>query len=266
MSENGKTAPFRSILCGVEGNPASTVAARASIALQTPETSLRFVAVDASFELRPEYTKECLEAALEEAKGLAEEAGVPVTADTPTGKYASRVLLAEAEKHDLLVIGTHNQSRVAGIVLGSTASETAHDTERPLLIAREPPKGGFLDSILLAADGSEGSQAAAGAAAALASTYGGELEVLHVSGGRNSDSDRVIGAEVEEVERATGRKPELSILSGHPTEKIVETATDRGSSLIVCGRRGLSGIKPLGSVSERVAHQAETSVLLIPHA
>ncbi len=267
MSENGKTAPFRSILCGVEGNSASTVAVRASIAFQTPETSLRFVAVDASFELRPEYTKESLEAALEEAKGLAEEAGVPVTADTPTGKYASRVLLAEAEKHDLLVIGTHNQSRVAGLVLGSTASETVHDTERPLLIAREPAKGGFLDSILLAADGSEGFRAAARSAAALASTYGGELEVLHVSDGKDSDSDPVmIGAELEEIERTTGRKAELSTLSGHPAEKIVEAAADRGSSLIVCGRRGLSGIKALGSVSERVVHQAETSVLLIPDA
>ena len=138
MEASAKTAPFKSILCGVEGNPASTIAARASIALQTPETSLRFVAVDASFELRPEYTKESLEAAMAEAMKLAEEAGVTATSDMPAGKYASKVLLAEAQNHDLLVVGTHNQSRVSGIVLGSTASETVHETERPLLIAREP--------------------------------------------------------------------------------------------------------------------------------
>ena len=131
MEASAKTAPFKSILCGVEGNPASTIAARASIALQTPETSLRFVAVDASFELRPEYTKESLEAALAEAMKLAEEAGVTATSDMPAGKYASKVLLAEAQNHDLLVVGTHNQSRVSGIVLGSTASETVHETERP---------------------------------------------------------------------------------------------------------------------------------------
>ena len=54
-------------------------------------------------------------------------------------------------------------------------------------------------------------------------------------------------------------------MDGHPTDKIVEAAAERGTSLIVCGRRGLSGIKSLGSVSERVVHQAETSVLLVPH-
>jgi nucleotide-binding universal stress UspA family protein len=263
MAESEKTPPFKSILCGVEGNPASTIAARASLALQTPETSLRFVAVDASFELRPEYTKESLEAALEEAEGLAEKAGVTATTDMPDGKYASRVLLAEAEKHDLLVVGTHNQSRVSGLVLGSTASETVHDTKRPLLIAREPPSGGFLDTILLATDGSEGSRAAAGIAGPLATAYGGKLEVLHVSDGKTSDSS-AMEAEIEEIERATGARPEVSRVDGNPTEKIVEVAAERASSLIVCGRRGLSGVKALGSVSERVVHQAETSVLLVP--
>ena len=71
--------------------------------------------------------------------------------------------------------------------------------------------------------------------------------------------------ELDEIERATGARPELSTVDGHPTDKIVEAAAERGTSLIVCGRRGLSGIKSLGSVSERVVHQAETSVLLVPH-
>ena len=67
MVESEATGPFKSILCGVEGNPASTIAVRAAITLQRPETSLHFVAVDASFELRPEYSKQSLEAALKEA-------------------------------------------------------------------------------------------------------------------------------------------------------------------------------------------------------
>ncbi len=265
MAERGASGPFKSILCGVEGNPASTIAVRTAIALQMPETSLHFVAVDASFELRPEYSKESLEAALKEATELAEEAGVAATAEMPAGKYASKVLLAEAEKHDLLVIGTHNQSRAADIVLGSTASETVRDAERPVLVARESPNGGFLDTILVATDGSEGSRAAAGVAGALAAAYGAEPEVLHVEDGQHSDSDAVIDAEVDEIERLTGTRPELSRIGGHPTEKIVEAAAERASSLIVCGRRGLSGIKALGSVSERVVHQAETSVLLVPN-
>jgi nucleotide-binding universal stress UspA family protein len=266
MAEIGETIPFKSILCGVEGTPESTIAVRAALALQTPETTLHFVAVDATFELRPEYSKESLEAALKGAKELAEEAGVSATTAMPAGKYASKVLLAEAEKHDLMVIGTHDHSRVAGIVLGSTASETVHDTERPVLVAREPQNGGFLNSILLATDGSEGSRAAARVAGALTATYGGKLEVLHVDDGKHSDSGPELDAELDEIALATGAKPRLSTTSGHPTEKIVEGASERASSLIVCGRRGVSGLKALGSVSERVMHQAETSVLLVPNA
>jgi nucleotide-binding universal stress UspA family protein len=222
------------------------------------------MAVYASFEPAPEHTKESLQAALEEVTGLAEEAGVAATAEMPGDRYASNVLLDEAEKHDLLVIGTHNKSRVAGIVLGSTASVATHRTERPLLISREPAGGNFLEKILLASDGSEESWAPARVAAALSATYGAELEAIHIEDGKHPDAGPVVEAQVEEIEQATGAEPELLKRSGHATEQIVEAATERSSSLIVCGRRGLTGIKSLGSVSERVAHQAESSVLLVP--
>jgi nucleotide-binding universal stress UspA family protein len=258
-------APFKSILCGVEGNDSSTIAAREAIALQTPETTLHFMAVYASFELGPDYTKGSLRAALEEARGMAAEAGVAATAEMPGDRYASNVLLAEGEKHDLLVIGTHNKSRAAGILLGGTASEATHRTERPLLISREPAGRNFLERILLASDGSEGSWAPARVAAALSATYGAELEAIHIEDGKHPDAGPVVEAQVEEIKQATGAEPELLKRSGHATEQIVEAAAERSSSLIVCGRRGLTGIKSLGSVSERVAHQAGSSVLLVPN-
>ena len=266
MEESAKKAPFKSILCGVEGNPASTIAARASIALQTPETSLRFVAVDASFELRPEYTKESLEAALAEAMKLAGEAGVTATSDMPAGKYASKVLLAEAQNHDLLVVGTHNQSRVSGIVLGSTASETVHETERPLMIARraigrrvsrlDAARHRWQRGLQGRGRGRRGPGGRLRREAGGAARLGRQAIRLRLGDGGTS-STRSSGP--------PGARPELSTVDGHPTDKIVEAAAERGTSLIVCGRRGLSGIKSLGSVSERVVHQAETSVLLVPH-
>ena len=257
--------PFKSIVCGVEGNHSSTIAAREAIALQTPETSLHFVAVYASFELGPDYTKESLQEALKEAAGMAEGAGVGATTEMPSDRYASNVLLAEGENHDLLVIGTHNKSRVAGILLGSTASEAAHRTEHPLLISREPAEGDFLERILLASDGSDGSWAPARVAAALSATYEAELEVIHVVDGKHPDADPVLEAEIEEIKQATRGEPRLLNPEGHATEQIVAAAAERSSSLIVCGRRGLTGIKSLGSVSERVAHQAGSSVLLVPN-
>jgi nucleotide-binding universal stress UspA family protein len=258
---------FTRILCGVEGNPASTEAARQAVALSTPETKLRFVAVYTSFELGPDYTREKLQEALDEAAGIAEEAGVTAEAEMQEGRYASKVLLAEAENHDLLVIGTHGRSRVAGILLGSTAGETAHGTHRPLLIAREQPgSNGRPWKILVASDGSDGSWPPARVAGGLGATGASTVELIHVDDGKHPGADKVVAEQAAEIAAAVGEEPELLRAEGHPTDRIVEAAKERGTSLIVCGRRGLTGIKSLGSVSERVVHQAGCSVMLIPAA
>jgi len=256
---------FTRILCGVEGNPSSTEAARQAIELSTPETSLRFIAVYTSFELGPDYTKEKLREALDEAVGLAEEAGISAEADMPEGRYASPVLLAEAENYDLLVIGTHGHSRVAGILLGSTASESAHGTHRPLLIARQPPSSnGTPRRILLASDGSDSSWQATRVAGALGAQGHSAIDLIHVDDGKHPGADEVVADQAAEIASAVGQEPEVIKPDGHATEQIVEAAKERGVSLIVCGRRGLTGLRSLGSVSERVVHQAACSVMLIP--
>jgi nucleotide-binding universal stress UspA family protein len=232
--------------------------------LSTPETSLRFIAIYTSFELGPDHTKEKLQEALEEAVAIAEVAGISAETEMQEGRYASKVLLGEAENHDLLVIGTHGRSRVAGILLGSTAGEMTHGTHHPLLIAREQPSmNGKPQKVLVASDGSDGSWPPARVAGDLGAA-GATVELIHVDDGKHPGADEVVAEQAAEIAAAVGGEPELLKEEGHPTEKIVEAARERGASLIVCGRRGLTGIKSLGSVSERVVHQAGCSVMLIP--
>ena len=71
-------------------------------------------------------------------------------------------------------------------------------------------------------------------------------------------------------QNAKKRKPNINIstklVEGHPpARKIVEIAREENFDLIVMGHRGLSGIKELvlGSVSNRVAHDAECPVLIV---
>jgi nucleotide-binding universal stress UspA family protein len=257
--------PFKSILCGVEGNPASTEAARQAIALAGGgDGEIRFTAVYTSFELGPDYHKDTLEGSLTEAAALAGEAGVAASTQLREARYAIDVLLPESEEHDLLVLGTHGKSRATGIVFGSTASEAAHGTGRPLLIARDAPgRGPFLENILLASDGSPGSWPAARAAMELAAVFGSKLGVVHVEDGKRDD-ESILDAQLAEIEQATGTAPVVTRPDGSATREIVETARAKGSSLIVAGRRGLRGIKALGSVSERVVSGADCSVLLVP--
>jgi nucleotide-binding universal stress UspA family protein len=257
--------PFTSILCGVEGNPASTEAARQAIALAGGGGELQFTAVYTSFELGPDYHKDALESSLHEAAKLAGAAGVSASYELREAKYAIDVLLPESKEHDLLVLGTHGNSRTRGILFGSTASEAAHGAERPLLIARESPGNEpFPNNILVASDGSHGSWEPVRAAAGLASACGGKVDVVHVKDGKHDVDGETLDAQLAEIAEATGREPELTNPDGHATKEIVETAKRKRSSLVVAGRRGLRGLKSLGSVSERIVSGAECSVLLIP--
>lgn len=49
-------------------------------------------------------------------------------------------------------------------------------------------------------------------------------------------------------------------------EEIAEFAGSTQASLVVIGSRGMTGLKALGSVSERVAHRAPCSVLIVRRA
>jgi nucleotide-binding universal stress UspA family protein len=259
------STPFNSILCGVEGNPASTEAARQAIALAESGGDLQFTAVYTSFELGPDYHKDALESSLEEAARLAAEAGVSASYELREAKYAIDVLLPESRERDLLVIGTHGNSRTSGILFGSTASEAAHGAERPLLIAREAPGGSsFPKDILVASDGSRGSWEPVRAAAKLAASFDANVDVVHVADGKHDLDGETLDAQLAEIAETTGREPELAKPDGNATKEIVEAARTKGSSLIVAGRRGVRGLKSLGSVSERIVGGADCSVLLIP--
>jgi nucleotide-binding universal stress UspA family protein len=257
--------PFTSILCGVEGNPASTEAARQAIALAGSGGDLQFTAVYTSFELGPDYHKDALQSSLEEAAKLAGAAGISASYELREAKYAIDVLLPESQEHDLLVLGTHGNSRTSGILFGSTASEAAHGAERPLLIARESPgPEPFPKNILVASDGTQSSWEPVRAAVGIATSFDGAVDVVYVTDGRHDLDEATLEAQLAEIAENTGREPELSKPDGHATKEIVEAAKQKGSSLIVAGRRGLKGLKALGSVSERVVGGAECSVLLVP--
>jgi nucleotide-binding universal stress UspA family protein len=255
--------PFASILCGIEGDPASDEALRQAITLARG-AELHLVSVSPIRRIRRRSNEE-LQQSLEEATRLALDSGVSVSARLVRSPSASKFLLPESEKHDLLVLGGRDRSRRAGIALDSTASRAAHETRVPLLIAREPAgRARFPEEILLASDGLPGSWAPARTAAVIASSFDARLEVVHVAERAHPERGRAVEAQVAEIGDVLGRSPPLAETAGHPTHAIVDQARERSSTLLVCGRRGLHGIRALGSVSERVVHRAPCSVLLVP--
>ena len=161
-------------------------------------------------------------------------------------------VLAEASSTPgtLLCVGSHGIGRLRGIVLGSTATEVVHYGPSSVLIGR-PAGPDFPRTVVVGVDGSPGSAAAFAVASELARRCGSRLWPITAYGGGQIDRDAaraIVGERHEE-------------LADHPATALVAAAAE--ADLVVVGSRGLRGMKALGSISERVAHQARCSVLSV---
>jgi nucleotide-binding universal stress UspA family protein len=266
----GTSAPFADVLCAVNGSRGSAEAARQAIALARPDAALTFIAISYTAGTGLGETAALgaprAQKALEQSVRLAERAGVSASTRLRKARSTDKTLLAEAARHELLVLGSRGGSRAGGILLGSTATRAAHEAPTALLVARKTDTKWreFPARILLASDGSSGSWAAARATARIARACGSLVEVLYVPNEVAPERRRTVSEQVVAIQELTGVEPTVADGLGHVAERILDAARGQESSLIAVGRRGLSGIKALGSVSERVVHRAPCSVLVVP--
>lgn len=257
---------FSSIVCGIDGSPAGQEAARQAAVLAGPGRSVTYVCVSYGKGVGPTamttITQARAERALAEALDAAREAGAAGTAELVQGRNDLHELLLRAEGADLVVVGCHSRSRAGGVMLGSVASGLAHKAPVPVLVARRPdPEAPFPSRVLVATDGSDGSAAATRLAAGIARRHGSSVLQVHVDGGGEGRRHRM-AVEAAELMRAAGSEPVIRTESGDPHERIVEEARAAPASLVVVGSRGVRGVRALGSVSERVVHEAPCSVLV----
>jgi nucleotide-binding universal stress UspA family protein len=256
---------FLRILCGVDGSRADAETARQAAILAGGDCALTLAAVSdvVGVGLTEMATLSPHRAArvLLDAGRQVHDAGTHADARVLHGG-ATAVLLEEAARHDLLVVGTHGGSRAAGIALGSTASNVLHRSPVPVLVARRPPAAeDFPRALLVATDGTDGSRRAVALAAAIARRHEARVVLLlYVEGHRHSRN--VLAEQSAAFVEATGIEPVLLSRRGDAHVAIVAAAEEHGVSLVVLGNRGLTGVRALGSVSERVAHEAGCSVLV----
>jgi nucleotide-binding universal stress UspA family protein len=158
--------------------------------------------------------------------------------------------LCLSEQAALVAVGGRHHSRPAGILLGSIATSLLHDAPCSVLLAR--PRWGELwkpQRILVGVDGSEQSLVALAAADELAERLGSAVTVLAATGGKPIESDRDWAGRVG------------TWASGSPVGALLDQSIH--ADLVILGSRGLHGLSALGSVSERVAHRAPCSVLVM---
>jgi nucleotide-binding universal stress UspA family protein len=188
-------------------------------------------------------------AGLERAHALAPAAHTVLVRGEPLAALTAAI---EQEEATLVVVGSHGRRRGAGLVLGGVATSLLRDVPCAVLVARPPSEPDRFPSRLVAGvDGSPEGDAAASVARRLAERHGARLRLVVASGGKNVDATAVRTSHPEADE--TPEAPVTALL-----------AAAEGADLLVVGSRGLHGVKALGSVSERVAHQAACSVLVVP--
>ncbi len=156
----------------------------------------------------------------------------------------------ERSQHTLVAVGGHGQGRLRGIILGSTATELIHKAPCSVLVARKADPD-FPRRIVAGVDGSPESAAAYGIARHLSERLSAELWPVVAHGGKGVDKELV--AQIVDYHHED--------LPAEPVPALVSAAAD--ADLVVVGSRGLHGLKSLGSVSERVAHQAHCSTLVV---
>jgi nucleotide-binding universal stress UspA family protein len=188
---------------------------------------------------------------------------------------------------DLIVVAARGLGALKSLLLGRVSTAIVHHASCPVLVVKGRPRR--FRKAVIAVDGSADSMAAARFVAGLPLERALRLRLVAVAEpprlpvaapealgvpllsaldelarARRAKLDGVLAGLEADLEPKVG-SVERSVILGHPAEEIVAAASEPDVDLVVVGARGLGtfGRLLLGSVSERVLHQAPCSVLVV---
>jgi nucleotide-binding universal stress UspA family protein len=188
---------------------------------------------------------------------------------------------AQAQKSDLIVMGTHGLRGFDRLMLGSSTDRVMRQAPCPVTAVREPTRDSIaadqerrahhLDRILACTDFSEDSDLALGYAISAAVEYDAELTLLHVleEVPRASKMEEAIAATTEQLENLIPPetrktlKIKTAVRTGKPYIEIIKLAQEGRTDLVSMGVRGRGALDVaiFGSTSYRVMQLGPCPVL-----
>ena len=286
-------AMLRTILCPVDFSPGSRHAMRVAIRLaREAKAHLALVhvwhvpalATAGEVPIDPGTIQALVDDAtrlLADAGREATELGAPDVATTLRNgsPWSAIVELAEHERPDLIVMGTHGRGGVSRFLVGSVAESVVRHAPCGVLVVRGDAEPAPYRDLLCPVDFSDGARLALDRAAELAAPGGRGIELLHVVEVPNAYSWHAsLAAPVGVEDRARGSLAEWAdqlraktrvevttrVQLGSPATAIVNALSERPFDLVVMGSHGRTGVRRLllGSVAERTVRHAPCSVLV----
>jgi nucleotide-binding universal stress UspA family protein len=234
--------------------------------------------------------------ALKSALKALQKAGLEATTRVRVGHAGEEIAAAaDADKVDLIVMGTHGHGALAGMLLGSVTNAVLARTKKPMLLirARNAPKGDSL-KVGIAVDGSRHGRQAVRYVIRHRDLFGVEPDIalIHVvpdfAGAVMPDmagiampaftAEEIKAMQAKAFEAAIGPARRLLAkagmtareicLAGHAGDEISAYAKKKKLDVVALGSHGYGAFKSavLGSVATRVAAHCETPLLLVRDA
>jgi nucleotide-binding universal stress UspA family protein len=282
------------LLLSTDGSEFSEGAVREAIRL-AKRCSSRLSAISV-IETNPEYetiapqllekTEKAAWAHLESVKERAKKEGVDCEISIVEGEDSYRYITDEAvkRKSSMIIMGRRGRTGLKRLMMGSTTARVIGHAPCNVLVVPRAAKVDF-KSILVATDGSLHAAAAASEAIGIAKKNKSRLTVVAVAAPEamtpmdiesvEMQRSRIAEKELTGAERNAkdakaaalkeGVAVEAFVLSGKPTDAIIQIAKEKGADLVVLGSHGRTGIEKLlmGSVTERVIVLSACAVLVV---
>lgn len=295
------------ILIPVDGsvysdNAVAFVASRTTLIGQDPDILLLNVQLPlparasrlVSREALADYYEDESEKAFKAVRKILKKSSMEAREISKIGNPAEVIAqIAEEEKVDLLIMGSHGRSALKGLLFGSVTNAVLALTKVPLLMLRDKtaPETDALN-VGVAVDGSKFGTAAVKYAMKQLSLFGGDKAKFHVintvsdyAGAVMPDmtgmalpalsEDEVVELQKSEFAEAidpvlplfekAGIKPKEVCLVGNPGDEIAAYCKKRKLDILVMGSHGYGRFKSavMGSTATRIASIADIPLLII---
>jgi nucleotide-binding universal stress UspA family protein/nitrite reductase/ring-hydroxylating ferredoxin subunit len=252
---------YRTIVVGTDGSATARLAEARAAQLARATDAQLLLAI--AHQGAADHAQEVLEASAEAARASWSRVDVRAVPGEPA---EAMVALARDERADLLVVGNKGMSGRAAFLLGSVPDLISHNAPCDLLIVRTASDDATqrIDapyrSILVATDGSQTSLHAVRRAHGLGERTGARPVLFYAGHPKTAE---IVFQEVVGAYLPAGMLQTVSS-RGDPADAICQVAEDEGYDLIVIGNRGMLGGRfHIGTIPNKVSHQAPTDLLIV---